>query len=288
MSYFPAGLLSLYLGIFLMSTTGLFAKSIPLDAISITQLRSVVAILALGAFCWLRGARLRLPSFKRLLELYALGLIMGIHWITYFQAMQVSSVAVGMLSLFSYPVITVLLEPLFHRQWPAAKDIAAALVLFAGVAIMTLEGWDSNGRPSAALYGALWGTLSALAFALRNTLQKYRFRDTPSGTLMFHQVLAVSLLLVLFVDYPRAWAMPTSGWVLVVALGVLCSAGAHTLLTISLKHLSAKSVALISCLQPVLGALLAWLVLGELVSVYVLIGGAVVLAVAAWETYRNR
>ena len=40
---------------------------------------------------------------------------MGTHWVTYFYALQWSNVAIGMLSLFTYPVITALLEPLFFN-----------------------------------------------------------------------------------------------------------------------------------------------------------------------------
>lgn len=83
------GLLSLYFGIFLMSLTGLFAKSIPLDATSITQLRSTVAIVALFIYCMLRGSSLRLKSFKEAAGIYGLGIFMAIHWVTYFHAMQV-------------------------------------------------------------------------------------------------------------------------------------------------------------------------------------------------------
>lgn len=48
-------------------------------------------------------------------KLILAGLFMGIHWVTYFYALQWSNVAIGMLSLFTYPVITAFLEPLFFK-----------------------------------------------------------------------------------------------------------------------------------------------------------------------------
>lgn len=280
------GLLSLYIGIALMSSTGLFAKSIPLDAISITQLRSVVAIFALLFFTLSIRSTLALSSWRQTLAVYGLGLLMGVHWVTYFHSMQVSTVAIGMLSLFTYPIITVLMEPFFVQQKPALRDIFAGLILLGGVAIMTLDGL--NASMSSAVLGAFWGVISAFSFSLRNTLQKYCFKNVPSSTLMFHQVLAVSLGLVPFLDFESVQSMPAKGWLLVVALGVLCSATAHTLLSISLKHLRAKSVALISCLQPIVGATLAWLLINEPASIFVLVGGGIILSVAAWESYFGR
>jgi len=40
---------------------------------------------------------------------------MGGHWITYFYALKLSNVAIGMLSLFAYPIFTALLEPFFIK-----------------------------------------------------------------------------------------------------------------------------------------------------------------------------
>lgn len=279
------GLLSLYFGIFLMSLTGLFAKSIPLDATSITQLRSVVAIAALFIYCTLRGSSIRLKSFKEAAGIYGLGIFMAIHWVTYFHAMQVSTVAIGMLSLFSYPVITVLLEPLFQKKLPARTDLIAGALSFTGVVILTMD--DSTGLGGAALTGAAWGIFSALIFSIRNILQKYTYPDVPSGTLMFHQVVATAVILIPFVDFGSVANLELDKWALIIALGVLCSSMAHTLLALSLKRLPAKSVAQISCLQPVLGALLAWCVLKETIAPQVLAGGALILAVAAWESYKQ-
>lgn len=277
--------MSLYFGIFFMSLTGLFAKSIPLDATSITQLRSVVAIGVLFLFCRLTGAKLKLASWKQTLGIYGIGVIMAIHWITYFHAMQVSSVAIGMLSLYCYPVITVLLEPLFHKKAPKKSDLIAAFILFSGVIILTLDGLGK--QVNTPLIGAAWGVLSAFTFSLRNIIQKYQFPDVPSGTLIFHQVVLTAGLLVFFVDFPEVTKMTTTDWLLILALGVFCSSLAHTLVSTALKHLPAKSVAQIGCIQPVLGAIWAWWILDETLSLSVMIGGAIILCVALWESYKQ-
>ena len=53
------GLSILYVAVFLLSLNGLFSKLIPLDAVSVTQLRSVMAALALLAFAYARKRKFR-------------------------------------------------------------------------------------------------------------------------------------------------------------------------------------------------------------------------------------
>lgn len=279
------GLPILYLAIFLLALTGLFAKLIPLDAISIIQLRGVVATAGLVLFSSIRKRSLRLDGTRTYLGVYALGLLLGVHWVTFFHAMQISSVAVGMLAMFSFPIITIFLEPLFTGQGWKASDILAGVLMFAGLSIMVIGG-HANSSVSIT-FGILWGVLSAVLFSLRNLFQKYHFNQVSSDSLMFHQVVAVAIMLALFVDYPRVYGLAGVDFLKIVLLGVFSTASAHTLLVYSLKQLPAKSVALISCLQPVIAALLAWYVIHEVPELSVLVGGAMVLSVAAYESAAN-
>lgn len=280
------GLPILYLAIFLLSLTGLFAKLIPLDPVSIIQLRGVVASLCLALFCFKRRRSLSLGSSRTYLGVYALGLLLGVHWVTFFHAMQVSTVAVGMLAMFSFPVLTIILEPLFSKTGWHSRDLVAGLVALAGLAVMLLQ--KSPGPQVAILNGVLWGVISALLFSLRNLYQKYYYSQYSSDSLMFHQVLAVGLMLLPFVDYSSVATMEVTGFLKIVLLGVFSTATAHTLLVYSLKQLPAKSVALISCLQPVIAAGLAWLVIHERPGAMTLVGGGMVLAVAIYESIPKR
>ncbi len=282
-------LLALYASVVLLALNGLFAKLIPLDAGSMSQMRSVVACIALSLFLLLQRRRWRLLSIKSALGVYALGVLLGLHWVTYFHAMQVSTVAIGMLSLFCYPVITVVIEPLFHRSFPKPIDLLAAFAVFMGVAVMASEGVfaSNNLDKSSVLLGAAWGVCSALIFSLRNTIQKYCFHHIDSASLMTHQVSAVAILAIPFVDLTSVNNMARGDWSLLIALGIFSTAAAHTLLTFSLKGLKAKSVAMIGCTLPLCGSILAWLVLGEIPSKTVFIGGSIILAVATYESIKQ-
>lgn len=282
------GLFALYGSIFLLALNGLFSKVIPLDATTVSQSRSVVACLVLVFIILLSKRSLRLASFKQVLGVYGLGVLLGLHWITYFHAMQISSVAIGMLSLYSYPVMIVVLEPVFKKHLPRLWDVVAALVVFGGVLLMVVDDLVSGNLSGHAFQGALFGVLSALVFSIRNTAQKYLFKNVDSLSLMAHQVCAIALMLIPFMDVSALISMNTQGWMLLILLGSISTAIAHTLLSVALKKLDAKSVALIGCLMPVVGSMLAWLILGEIPPLMVFVGGAVVLSVAFVETVRSK
>ncbi len=279
------GLPSLYLAIFLLALTGLFAKLIPLDAVSIIQLRSVVAAAGIACFTVVQGRSLALRGSRTYAGVYALGLLLGLHWVTFFHAMQVSTVAIGMLALFTFPVITILLEPLFSRNRLKPADIVAGLMVLVGLAIMV--GADLTDVRKPVTTGVLFGVFSALLFALRNLFQKYHFKRETSDSLIFHQVVAIAVMLALFVDYPKVQALEADAFVKIFLLGILSTATAHTLLAFSLKQLPAKTVSLIQCLQPLVAAVMAWLVVGETPDVSIVIGGSVIVSVAAYESVQR-
>ncbi len=281
------GLISLYISLILLSVNGLFARTIELDSTSITQLRSVIACIGLTALLLLQKKVIKLPDKKSVLLVYTLGILMGIHWITFFQAMQVSSVAVGIVSLFSYPVFTVLLEPVFHKRLPRRIDLLAALIVFIGVLIIASGEFNKNNTTPNMAQGVAWGVLSALCYSLRSTSQKYLAAHIPSSNLMLHQVIAISLMLIMFTDWPRVAEMAAINWPMLAALGLICTAGGHTLMNVALKHLPAKSAALIGCMQPLLAAFFAWLVLNEIPGPQVVIGGVIILSVAVYESLKR-
>jgi len=282
----PSTYFILYTGVILIAANGLFAKGIPLDALNITFLRSLIALLAIASFLLLFKRSPKLNNTYILFGLYGLGILIGLHWVTFFHSMQISTIAIGMLSLYTFPVITVFMEGAVNKQWPHKRDIISGILVLTGIILMVSD------KPltlnSNTLQGVLWGVLSALLFASRNVIQKYYFADVSSDKLMLHQMLAIILLLVVFLDVSSMSNLSNNSWAAIAALGLITTAGAHTLLVISYKRLPAKTVAMISCLQPVIAALLGWVFISERPSLFIVIGGAIILSVALYESLMNR
>ncbi len=275
-------LMSLYFTVTAMGVNGLYSKVIPLNAVTTTELRCLVAAITLGLFSLLGRKSLRLSSWRQYGVVVGLGMLMAAHWSSFFHAMQASTVAIGILAHYSYPVVTVIVEPLINKRSPALSDVVAGLAVLAGVALMVPEwSWSSG-----ALVGVLFGLISAITFGARNILQRRWLQDTSSKSTMFYQLLTVAVITAPFMDWQGIHALTIKGWCLVLLLGAISTALLHTVFVFSLRSLSAKSVSLVSCLQPPAAILFSWLLLGETPALNTILGGAVILTSALYESVK--
>lgn len=285
--------LTLYTAVCLLGLNGLFSNGLPVDATTLTQVRSVFAGITLLLFILCMRGTIKLPSRRATFIVYGIGILLGLHWITFFYAMQTASVAIGMLALYTYPIFTIFIEPFFTRKKVRAIDIVLAIAVLIGLFIIVSDHLPSGVVSSShnehvlsngVIIGIISGVASAILFAFRNTLQKYCCQDVRSDTLMLHQMLVITVMLAWFVDGETLYQLSDKQWFYIVLLGVITTAIAHTLLVKSYKLFAAKTVAMVSCLQPVLGSVFAWLVLGETISIYTAIGGGIILGVAVYES----
>lgn len=277
-----SGLIELHLAVLMFGGTALFSKLIPLSALDITLLRCCVASVVLGLLVKFRRQHLTLASKQDYLVAIGLGVIVSLHWVTYFAAMQLSSVAIGMIAFFTYPVMTVIAEPLLTGHKIRLLDIASGVLVLIGVILLIPEANLGNDTT----LGIAIGILSAMLFTARNLLQKRYFTQYSGPHAMFYQTL-VAVVFLLPWHEANLNSIPLDVWGLIILLGVVFTAAPHALFTSALRHLSAKTVGLVSCLQPFYGAMLALVILGEELSLTTLIGGTIIVATAIFETHQS-
>lgn len=273
------GMLAVHSAVFIFGLTALFSKLISLPALDITFLRSIFAFIAIGIYIRFKGEKLALGSIRSYLVALLLGVLLALHWVTYFHAMQVSSIAVGVIALYTFPVITVFIEPLFHGERPHLKDIISALAVFLGIYLMVPEFSYDN----AAFQGIFWGVLSALLFALRNTIHGRFFTNHSARQALFYQTITVALVLLPIGAMQVPEVSPVQ-WQQLLLLGVVFTALPHTLFAHSLLHLKAKTASLVACIQVVYATLFATFLLQEWPSVDTVIGGTIIVSAAMFET----
>ncbi|RRJ84336.1 DMT family transporter [Aestuariirhabdus litorea] len=276
-----SGLISLHAGCLLLGGTALFSKLLEMPALDITLWRSLIAAFALALFVLARGGSLLLGRRFDYAIILMLGVLLAVHWVTYFHAMQVSTIAIGVIAFFSHPVISVLLEAMAERRKPSPRDFGCAAWVVAGVAIMvpTADGGDIAS-------GVGWGLFSALLFSLRNIAYKRYCSHYNSSLAMMYQCLVVGLVLLPFGGSAIA-SLGVEGWSLLLVLGAIFTATPHTLFSVSLRLLPVGTASLIMCTVPLYAVLLAALLLGEVPGLQTLVGGAMVLAAASYESLRT-
>jgi drug/metabolite transporter (DMT)-like permease len=277
-------MLQLHLGVMLLGVAGLFAKFLDLPAVDIIAYRALCTSVVLFFLLKIFKSKVRLNSLKDYKIALALGVLAAVHWVTYFASIQFTSVAVGMITLFTYPVMTVLIEPLLRKQLPQLKDILISLFVLFGISLLFPGLWqETQALSSDYMLGIGLGLISALMFALRNIGIQHYFSSYSGMQGMFYQFTVTALLLLPFAGTPAA-QLSFDELQLIFILSVFFSAAPHILFANSIKNVSAKTAGLVAYLQPLYGTILGLILLSEVPSITTLLGGAIVVFAALYET----
>ncbi|MFK5957667.1 MAG: DMT family transporter [Lutibacter sp.] len=276
-------ILELNIAIFLISTSGVLGRYISMPPPITIWFRCLLAALFLGIFIWYKKIDLKIANKKDWKTIILSGLFFGIHWVTYFYALQLSNVAIGMLSLFTYPVITALLEPLFFKTKLNNKHVFLGILVLIGIYFLTPEFNLKNNYT----LGVIFGVISSVFYALRNILLKKKISNYNGSILMFYQMVTVTLVLwptlFIFEVNPIANDVPA---LLILAL-VTTSIG-HTLFVMSFKNFSISTASIISSIQPIYGIIFGLLFLSEIPALKTLIGGFLILLTVVFESIQSK
>lgn len=267
-------LFRLHIAILLFGVSGLFGKLLPIDpswiVLGRTLVGSTVLVLILASMGKIRC--MFVPD--QWLVNMMLGSVLAIHWITFFQAIQVSSVAIGLLSFSSFPVFVTLLEPLLFRERLRWLDILTATGVVVGLFIVFPL--SSMNTETGIVEGMGWGILSALLFAILSLANRHRIQKTDAMALTCLQNMGAVITTALIM--PKSGVAVTMDyWPQFLALGLLCTTIPLMLFLNSLRYLKAQLVSLVTCLEPVYGIILAAILLSEIPSLRTLAGGVVIL-----------
>jgi len=276
-------LLELLLATALISTSGVLGRYIDLPSPVTIWWRCFLGAIFLFLFCKFKKYSLKINSKKDFSKIVLIAILLGAHWITYFYALKLSNVALGMLSLFTFPVITALLEPLFTKTRLNLIHVFLGVVVLIGIYVLAPE-FDLK---SSQVKGILLGIFSALCYSLRNLILKAQVTRYNGTVLMTHQILVLSVVLLPFV-FMLGTSNINTQLPYVIILALVTTAIGHTLLVNSFKHFSISTASIISSLQPVFGIILALVFLNEIPTLHTIIGGSLILTTVIIESMRSR
>lgn len=274
---------AVHLAVFLFAFAGLFPAWIALPVPLVVLGRTFFAALGLGLyFAWRRKSLPAATSFEKKL-LFCGGLLLAVTWMTFFLSIRLSSVALGLLAHSTFPVFTVCLEPLLLGGPFSRRNLLLALLLPLGVYLLA----PSLDWHDAAFRGILWGVFSGFTFALLTIInRRLAGGGLGGGRIAAWQNAAAALLLLPFMFLLEAPAPGLADILLLLLLGLLCTALAHSLFNGGLRHVSAQAGGIIALLEPLYAVALAFLLLGQKPAGRTLLGGALILASALAVTLR--
>ena len=276
-----SGLSALHTAVLLFGLAGLFGKWITAPPILIVFGRVIVATCAFAVLFCFRPRQGPRPARDERWWLLACGALLAFHWVAFFQSIQLSTVALGLLAYSTAPVFVVMLEPLSFREPLSYRALLCAALTVAGVALIVPR-WEAG---DALARGVGWGVLAGLSFAVLSLLNRRLVRRLSSIQVAFYQDVAA--LIVLAPLLPWAWQPLGAGELALLAvLGIFCTALAHTLFIQAMTVIKARMASITSALEPVYGIALAWLLLDEAPAARTLLGGALILSAVLWATER--
>ncbi|MEN8137203.1 MAG: DMT family transporter [Bacteroidota bacterium] len=274
------GLIELNLAMLFMSTSGMLGRYIDMPTPVTIGLRALFAGIILLFFIKLKKYNLKIKSEDRGRVVFG-GLLLGLHWVTYFYALQLSNVAIGMLSLFTYPAITSILEGLVMKTRILKTHIVLSLIVLVGIYFLVPE-FDIQ---SDNLKAVAFGVFSAFSYSLRNILMKTKVNKYNGSVLMTYQMFVIAIVLL-----PFFFVLDTSKIVefipATIVLALLTTSIGHTLFVSSLKYFSTSTASIISSTQPVYGIVLGMIFLHEFPKSTTIIGGVIIISTVLVENLR--
>lgn len=266
-------LVALHVAVALFGAAGLFGASLALPAVWIVFGRTSIAALALFALAVALGD-LRRPVAGLALN----GVVLAVHWATFFAAIQTAGVAVGLLGYASFPLWTLLLERALGEGGSAGRDWVVAALVVAGL-VLTVPSFEVR---DIVVRGLAWGLVSGATFAWLTVRNRRFARSIPArGIALWQNAFAALALVPVAAFWPASahWPTPVE-WGLLLALGLLSTALAHTLFVAALAGVSAHAASVVAALEPVWGIALSAAVLGERPTAGMLAGCALLVAAA--------
>ena len=253
--------LHLHFLVFIAGFTGILGELISINAIPLVWYRMIIALILITAYIKFAKIKLKI-SAKGILKLSLAGVLIALHWITFFGSIDAANVSIA-LSMFSTGAFFAsLIEPLVYKRKIIGYEVVFGLIVILGVVIITQSGLNY-------LNGIILGLVSAFLSAAFAVLNGNFLKQYTATTITFYEFVSgiVFTTFVMFVfgyGYSsEIFHLSSSDFSYLLILGSICTAYAFIGAVHVMHHISPFTVMLTYNLEPVYGILLAILLFPE-------------------------
>jgi drug/metabolite transporter (DMT)-like permease len=258
-------------------------------SLRLTQARCAGALIGLGLIVLLtRPSSLR-TTRRELAFLVVFGVCgVALVQLFYFAAIARLEIGVSLLIQYTAPLLVALWARFVFKERVRSRVWAALALALVGLSVM-VDVWGGVPLNTA---GVVLSFISAATFAAYLLLAEHAVGRRDPLSLLVYGFLFASLFWAVAQPW---WSFPRDelgetisllgnlggtelpAWLLVLAIVVVGTIVPFTLMVGSLQHLPATTVGMVAMLEPVIGALVAYLWLDESLAAQQLVGGAIVL-----------
>jgi drug/metabolite transporter (DMT)-like permease len=256
--------LKLHFIVFLWGFTAIAAKLMTIPAVEMVLYRTLLAALGMAIVILIARGNFRVAPADAI-RLLLTGLIVGIHWLTFFGSGQVSNPSTSLVGFATCSLWAALLEPYFKGKKIHALEFGLGVLVMAGLALITSFQFHYH-------LGLLLGVLSGLTAAIFTLINARLVARVPSLTITFYEMIGAFVCVVIFLPYYKTnlaenqtlqLAPTLTDWLLIAVLALACSVYAYTVMINLTRKLSVFFLQLTLNLEPVYGILMALAIFGQ-------------------------
>ena len=279
--------LQLHLAVFLFGFTAILGDRIQLPAEVLVWWRLFFTIICLALMVDVR-THFRIASSGQVAWWILIGLVVSLHWVTFFASIKLANASVALICLATGTVFTSLLEPFVLRTSFQMRELLFAILVVPAMALVVSD------LAGGMLLGVWVGLISAILMAIFGVLNKRFVHEGDPIFITFVELssglFAIGIFLIFF-KRDGEKLMPTGlDWLYLVILATLCTALAFVLVLYAMQNLSAFTTAFAVNLEPVYGIILAYFLLndGRELGWSFYLGGFIIMSLVFAHAYLER
>lgn len=269
--------LHLHFIVFIWGFTAVIGALITLDALPLVWYRMSIAVGIILLYLAVKKISVKVPR-KTLIGFLFAGLVIAVHWLTFFKAIKVSNVSVTLACLSTGAFFASIMEPIFFGRKVIWYEVLFGLIVVCGLYIIFSFEGDY-------LYGILLALSSAFLSALFAILNADYSKHYNPAVISFWELLGGVMFLSVYLLFTGSFdadffTVSASDWIWLFALASFCTAYAFIASVHVLKFLTPYTVMLTINMEPIYGIILAVIVFGnkEQMSTPFYIGAAIILS----------
>ena len=276
--------IQLHTAVFLAGFTAILGKLIGLNEGLLVWYRLMITVVVLALLLYFKK-QLQLIPVKDVLKILGVGLIVAIHWVSFYGSVKYGNVSIAVVCISASGFFTAFFEPLIFKQRIVLAEILLSLIAIAGIYII----FDFHPQYKT---GIIFGVISAIGSSLFPIFnKKLLLRFTPS-TLTLYELgggfVALSILIPLYLlQFPAAYYLPTAtDWLWLLVLACVCTVLCFDLQLNALKKISPFTANIAYNMEPVYGIILAFIFFHEnkLLESYFYLGVALIILSVVLQT----
>ncbi|WP_340077443.1 DMT family transporter [Leptobacterium sp. I13] len=252
--------LSLHLIVFIWGFTAVLGALISINAIALVWYRILLSLPFIFVFICIKKIPLVVPK-KTFFGFIFGGIIIALHWITFFGAIKVANVSVTLAMMSTGTFFAAIMEPIWYKRKMLWYELIFGLIVIVGLFIIfKVEASYTEG-----IVLALISAFLSAVFALLNG--KFVHLYKPS-VITFYELVSgvffISIYLVFSGNFSKVFFyLQTMDWIYLLILSSICTAYAFIISVKVMRYVSPYTVMLTINLEPVYGILLAYFILGD-------------------------